>query len=735
MYNSAILILFVYLLIAVSRTDYPSVAFLHCLTVVFLDNLVSRIAAGSTKWTPGYKICLLVIGRLLVMSSSGTTWVLNYSVCYMMYSAAIVQEIIKIAFPVQSVSEATQECLVAQHHSEPPPDTNLANTLMYNFLLLSFAFVTLLVITAYTTPPDIAILTPEQLADPRLNDDQAQKDFNTRTHANIALPAPHIDVLGNSWPIYIFGSIAIMAIVCSRFRIIVVLSAYLFFMSVFFFFFFFLFLSTFISHAHSHTLSYTLYLSHPLTPPLLANSLASSAARAMWLEANGLSRGYTRTAYFFTPKITISWLLLGLTEIAVLCSGALITVMSGSKSAVILAVFVPPIIGCFVSSYATWRKNDHELILWPPQIHRTHKTKIGMSAEELAAEIAMALGGEVLDKKELRRKEKERKKKEKQREKERAMRKKEKEKMKKPIELKSATKNLEEKEKAAKELALNAKLSVVPMLDSSGNVVEKPKKNFRPNNARGKIPRIHVVKRTPVIVPFERSGEYETEDGDLLQQSMDESGSSPVRKRKPRSVSSDSFDDFLMYASSPPKVSQNQSQNQEQDEEKIPLLAPGNVLAEDDPWRAYEQSDDDSDVAIADDADDLMRDSTLVLDGKPGKYGKINAEEKTATPTIERVGFFEHPLMLRAQDFFIYKLIGKKKFDQMAKWSNKIWTTCFGTPKTKESTQNSGKYFGGEWFSVFSILLELILVVLIASKPFHSYIHSYLIVLSRPRQR
>ena len=58
-YYFSLSVLFLYLMIAIAVTSYPSIAFLNCLTLILFDYLHDCLANGETNWSPGTKYNLL----------------------------------------------------------------------------------------------------------------------------------------------------------------------------------------------------------------------------------------------------------------------------------------------------------------------------------------------------------------------------------------------------------------------------------------------------------------------------------------------------------------------------------------------------------------------------------------------------------------------------------------------------------------------------------------------------
>jgi hypothetical protein len=176
----SLVILFIYLMIAIARTDHPSIAFLHCLALILLDSIHTSISHGDVKWTSGYHIFLLVAGRLLITSSSINLWILNYSVAYMIYAAALIRELINSFLPALTKEQAG-EIAFAGKHSGDATHPDIAGSPLFCFGILTFAFVSILLIAAFARPD--------------------------------ALPIVQIDVWGAQWSTYVFGMAAFLLII------------------------------------------------------------------------------------------------------------------------------------------------------------------------------------------------------------------------------------------------------------------------------------------------------------------------------------------------------------------------------------------------------------------------------------------------------------------------------------------------------------------------------------------
>lgn len=176
----SLVILFIYLMIAIARTEHPSLAFLHCLALFMLDSIHASISHGDVQWTTGYHIFLLVAGRLLITASAPNLWILNYSVAYMVYAAALIREIINSFLPALTREQAGEIAFAGKFQNDSlNPD--IAGSPLFCLGVLTFSFVTILLIAAFARPD--------------------------------ALPIVLIGVWGAQWSSYIFGMAAFLFVV------------------------------------------------------------------------------------------------------------------------------------------------------------------------------------------------------------------------------------------------------------------------------------------------------------------------------------------------------------------------------------------------------------------------------------------------------------------------------------------------------------------------------------------
>lgn len=108
LYFLSIMILALYMIIAAVSSDQDILALMNILTLLLLDFINTSFAGVNNTWSPGSKIILLSLGRLVIMSSSGSFWTINYSVTYIIYSLPMVYQAINQVLPLLSMRQAGQ---------------------------------------------------------------------------------------------------------------------------------------------------------------------------------------------------------------------------------------------------------------------------------------------------------------------------------------------------------------------------------------------------------------------------------------------------------------------------------------------------------------------------------------------------------------------------------------------------------------------------------------------------
>jgi hypothetical protein len=108
LYIISIMILILYMIIAAVSSDQDILALMNILTLLLLDFINASFAGVNNTWSPGSKIILLSLGRLVIMGSSGSFWIINYSVTYIIYSLPMVYQAINQVLPLLSMRQAGQ---------------------------------------------------------------------------------------------------------------------------------------------------------------------------------------------------------------------------------------------------------------------------------------------------------------------------------------------------------------------------------------------------------------------------------------------------------------------------------------------------------------------------------------------------------------------------------------------------------------------------------------------------
>eukprot|EP00597_Dinobryon_sp_UTEXLB2267_P013680 CAMPEP_0170107482 /NCGR_PEP_ID=MMETSP0020_2-20130122/5999_1 /TAXON_ID=98059 /ORGANISM="Dinobryon sp., Strain UTEXLB2267" /LENGTH=1426 /DNA_ID=CAMNT_0010332015 /DNA_START=627 /DNA_END=4904 /DNA_ORIENTATION=+ len=179
-YYISLFFLLIYFIIAATRTAHVSLAFLNIITLIFLDFIHICLSRGDISWSPGFIIALMVMGRILIMGSGPSIWVLNYSAAYTMYAILLAQEMINTYLPNLSKRQASRMVFAGESVNEIT-SLDVAGTALFCLGSLSLVFCAVLIVAALGS-------------------------------AKSALPTPFLNVLGmkDTWPTYVFGLIAIL---------------------------------------------------------------------------------------------------------------------------------------------------------------------------------------------------------------------------------------------------------------------------------------------------------------------------------------------------------------------------------------------------------------------------------------------------------------------------------------------------------------------------------------------
>lgn len=188
LYGSSLFILFVYLMFAIGSTQSPSLAFLNIWALILLDGIHLSMSKGDTDWSPGFKVVLLVLGRVFICGSPQSLWILNYSACYTIYSITLIYEMINSYLPKLSRRKAGEMVFGGGDYQSAIRESLKTHDISggpgFCLGLLTLCFLGVLVVSAFLP--------------------------NSGTDESV-LDVPSLTVLGmHGWRIYIFGIIAFL---------------------------------------------------------------------------------------------------------------------------------------------------------------------------------------------------------------------------------------------------------------------------------------------------------------------------------------------------------------------------------------------------------------------------------------------------------------------------------------------------------------------------------------------
>lgn len=186
LYLLSLAVLFVYLMIAVAKTQSGSLAFLNICALLLLDFVHLSMSKGENSWSPGFKVLMLVVGRLLICGSPMSIWAVNYSACYYFYAVTLLFEIVNLVLPKLSDRLAGQIVFGGEHQQtvqETLQTMDMSGNPAFCLGVLTLSFAAIVVVSVY------------------LPDSGGQ-----------SLAVPTITVLGmTGWRVYYFGLIALIA--------------------------------------------------------------------------------------------------------------------------------------------------------------------------------------------------------------------------------------------------------------------------------------------------------------------------------------------------------------------------------------------------------------------------------------------------------------------------------------------------------------------------------------------
>jgi hypothetical protein len=186
-YMTAAFIRLIYFFFILAVTNHASMGFMNCCTLTFLDLVHTLLSWGDNHWTPGFKIALLVVGRLIIMSSGVETWIMSYSACYAIYGLALISATVDQFLPIPRKEVLESAALTGKEimEEEEAKSKDISTTPGFLLGLLTFAFIFVIAV-----------------------------DSNSYSAGS---PTIDIEILGSFWPIHVFGMLAAVAIVTGVF--------------------------------------------------------------------------------------------------------------------------------------------------------------------------------------------------------------------------------------------------------------------------------------------------------------------------------------------------------------------------------------------------------------------------------------------------------------------------------------------------------------------------------------
>ena len=128
-----------------------------------LDGIHLSISHGDIDWTSGFKIALLIAGRVLIMGSPTTIWLLNYAACFMLYAVILAQEMINTFLPTISARQAGEIAFAGLDNHRKPSD-DLAGTAYFSLGFITCGYCAILMVCAFRDAknqlpiPDLVVL-------------------------------------------------------------------------------------------------------------------------------------------------------------------------------------------------------------------------------------------------------------------------------------------------------------------------------------------------------------------------------------------------------------------------------------------------------------------------------------------------------------------------------------------------------------------------------------------------
>ncbi|EEY65507.1 uncharacterized protein PITG_02997 [Phytophthora infestans T30-4] len=280
-YWSALATLVVYCIVASAWTEYGTQAVGISITLVLVDLCVYMLHRGKSanNWSAGYVVFLLSAVRVCLAVTCGRYWILGHAFLYMVFGTALCREIIGRNLPRMNKQEAGGVTFFGHDpQKERQQQLDVGTTPEFVLGFLSFFYLFLLLGVAFGSDANQTV---------------------------------HVPVLGQEWPLWIFGVLAFIVVL------------------------------------------------------FVGLSLATS--RAFFLQKEQLLSDYAMHVYLFVQPLRLPFMLAAASEVLVICSGLFVYASTQSTFILVSSFFAPLILMLSLAVHVQWKKNDYRLVVWPPE--------------------------------------------------------------------------------------------------------------------------------------------------------------------------------------------------------------------------------------------------------------------------------------------------------------------------------------------------------------------------------
>ncbi|CAK4571432.1 unnamed protein product [Aphanomyces euteiches] len=100
---------------------------------------------------------------------------------------------------------------------------------------------------------------------------------------------------------------------------------------------------------------------------VLFTGIALASSRAFFLMKQRLLSDYAANVYLYKPGFHLPFILAAGSELLVVMSGLFLFAATNSSFILLLSIFSPVLLMLSTVVFVQWRKNDHRLVIWPPE--------------------------------------------------------------------------------------------------------------------------------------------------------------------------------------------------------------------------------------------------------------------------------------------------------------------------------------------------------------------------------